>query len=247
MLSTFGYNIRMSIQDLAAEEGQGYKTTQAMVIGGLRKGILSGVLKGGQPLRQGEIAESFGVSRIPVREALRQLEGEGLISFYPHRGAVVSELSFEEAREISDIRVALETAAIRRAIPLLKKEDLERAGEILGVIDRERDLISRWGELNRRFHTTLYAPMNRPRLLALIESQHTAFDRYIRVHLALNDYEKPQWEHYQLLELCRRGEVGGAVELLTRHIEDIADVLYTHLQREQGGNAASSGADPEGS
>jgi DNA-binding transcriptional regulator YhcF (GntR family) len=92
---------------------------QAMIAGELREGILSGVLKGGQPLRQTEIAERFRVSRILVREALRQLEGEGLISFYPHPGMVVSELSYEEAREISEIRVALETMTIRKVIPLL--------------------------------------------------------------------------------------------------------------------------------
>jgi DNA-binding GntR family transcriptional regulator len=114
-----------------------------MIAGKLREGILSGVLKGGQPLRQTEIAGRFRVSRIFVREALRQLEDEGLISFYPHPGMVVSELSYEEAREISEIRVALETMTICKVIPLLSEAEPERAEEVLDTIDREDDLLSR--------------------------------------------------------------------------------------------------------
>jgi DNA-binding GntR family transcriptional regulator len=109
--------INMSMRDLASEAGQRYRTTQAMVAGGLRQGILSGALGGGRPLRQDEIAREFGVSRIPVREALRQLEGEGLVTFYPHRGATVSELPYEEATEIGEIRASSETLALKRALP----------------------------------------------------------------------------------------------------------------------------------
>jgi DNA-binding GntR family transcriptional regulator len=118
--------INMSMRDLASEAGQRYRTTQAMVAGGLRQGILSGALGGGRPLRQDEIAREFGVSRIPVREALRQLEGEGLVTFYPHRGATVSELSYEEATEIGEIRASSETLALKRALPNMTEEDLRR-------------------------------------------------------------------------------------------------------------------------
>jgi DNA-binding GntR family transcriptional regulator len=80
---------------------------------------------------------------------------------------VVSELSYEEAREISEIRVALETMTIRKVILLLSEEEPERAEEVLDTIDREDDLLSRWGELHWRFHATLYAPANHPRLSSL--------------------------------------------------------------------------------
>ena len=226
------YNIHMGIEDLAFDESRRYRTTQDMVAGELRKGILSGVLPGGQPLRQEDIAERFGVSRIPVRDALRRLEGEGMVSFYPHRGAVVSELSYAEAREIAEIRAALEPAAILKAVPALSGEDLRRAGEVLEAIDREEDLASRWGDLNWRFHSALYAPAGRPRLLSIIEAQHVAFDRYIRVHLALTDYVEPQREHYELLELCREGDAEAAADLVARHVQGTSDVLYDHLRRE---------------
>lgn len=223
----------MGLEEIVAEATDRYRTTQDMVAGGLRGAILGGALVGGEPLRQEELAERFGVSRIPVREALRQLEGEGLVAFYPHRGAVVTSLSPLEVEEITEIRVALEPLALRRAIPLMRDEDLERAREILDRIDLEEDLRATWGELNWRFHETLFAPAGRPRLSALIRSQHTACERYIRFHLSLADYDKPQREHRELLELCRRGEASSAEALITRHIQDISVLLLQHLKASQ--------------
>lgn len=220
----------MGLEEVVERASRRYRTTQGMVVGGLRDAILSGVLAGGQPLRQDEIAEHFGVSRMPVREALRQLEGEGMVSFYPHRGAVVSELSYKEVMEIIEIRTALEIMALRKAFPLLGEEEFRRAEEVLHSIDEEEDLVSRWGELNWRFHATLFAPAERPRLLSMIKAQHTAFERYIRVHLALSDYEKPQRQHYELLDTCRSGEEGAAVEQLIRHIQDTGELLLSHLK-----------------
>jgi DNA-binding GntR family transcriptional regulator len=167
---------------------------------------------------------------MPVREALRQLEGEGMVSFYPHRGAVVSELSYKEVVEIIEIRISLEVMALRKAFSLLDEEEFRRAEEVLHSIDEEEDLVSRWGELNWRFHATLFAPAERPRLLSIIKAQHTAFERYIRVQLALSDYEKPQKEHYELLGACRAGEEAAAVDLLTRHIEGTGELLLSHLK-----------------
>lgn len=222
------------MEEVASRASRQYRTTHGMVLGGLRDAILSGVLAGGQPLRQDEIAEQFGVSRMPVREALRQLEGEGLVSFYPHRGAVVSELSYQEVVEITELRLILEPSALRKAFDLLGEEEFGRAEEILEEIDQEEDLGSRWGELNWRFHATLFAPADRPRLLGVIKTQHTAFERYIRVHLTLSDYEKPQREHYELLEHCRKKDLDAALELLSEHIEDTGELLLTHLAKDSG-------------
>lgn len=220
----------VGLEETAARASGNFRTTQSMVAGGLREAILDGILEGGEPLRQEEIARHFGVSRSPVREALRQLEGEGLVSFAPHRGAVVSKLSYHEVVEITELRILLETAAMRKALPMMEDEDIERAREVLHTIDEEADLIPRWSELNWRFHATLLARADRPRLLHLIKAQHDAFERYIRVHLALSDYEKPQREHYELLDLCRRKDTDAVLDLLTRHIQNTSDLLSTHLK-----------------
>ncbi len=138
----------------------------------LREAILRGSYAGGQPLRQDELAAQFGTSKIPVREALRQLEAEGLVTFFPNRGAVVASLSPDEAEEIGEIRSALEAAA----------HDLHRAQDVLDEARDEPDP-TRWSVLNWEFHAALYAPAGRPQLLKLIQQLHRRVDRYMRVTL----------------------------------------------------------------
>ncbi|QBD82525.1 GntR family transcriptional regulator [Ktedonosporobacter rubrisoli] len=224
----------MDIDTLVATARQHYRTTPAMVADVLREAILSGALKGGQSLRQDEIAAKFGLSRIPVREALRQLEGEGLVTFYPHRGAVVSELSLEELQEICEIRVALETLAIRLAIPRLNEEVLQRAEEILDSLDAEGDVLRHWSEVNWRFHSTLYTVAQRPRLLSMIKLLHTQIDRYLRIHVSLLNYRtKGEQEHRQILEACRQRDAERATSLLEQHIKTVEEMLATYLQQGQ--------------
>src|SRR5581483_11927857 len=103
------------------------------------------------------------VSRIPVREALRQLEAEGLVTFNPHRGAVVSSLSLAEIEELFELRADIECELLRRAIPRMSAEQLDRATDVL---DEFQDALeagesARWGPLNWHFHAALYAPAER--------------------------------------------------------------------------------------
>src|SRR5215216_4305615 len=102
------------------------QTIASMTIKALRDRILRGDYPEGEPLRQDAIADELGVSRIPVREALRQLEAEGLVVFNPHRGAIVSSLSLDEIDEVFALRGDIEAGLIRRAIPLLDADDLAR-------------------------------------------------------------------------------------------------------------------------
>ena len=164
-------------------------TTNESIADSLRADILRGKLKSRQALKQDEIAAKFGVSKIPVREALVQLKAEGLITFYPNRGAFVSELSAVEADEIYVMRIALETAVLARAIPSLTVAHLKHAEEILNAIDREEN-IAKWGELNWEFHATLYSPASLPRLMDTIKTLHTNIARYLVIYLAGMDYQK---------------------------------------------------------
>jgi DNA-binding GntR family transcriptional regulator len=184
----------------------------------LRRAISSGEFAPGIQLRQDELAERFGTSRIPVREALRQLEAEGFVTFLPNRGAVVSDLSIDEVVELLEIRIALECHALRLAIPATGDLDLDEAKKILRSYDEEPDP-EQWGAFNWRFHKALYAPCNRPRLLAMIEANYGHVSRFTRALVSrATGKERPQREHYQLLELCRDGEVEKAVRLLREHI-----------------------------
>ena len=206
---------------IAASRNRGaaaHGSTPETVREALRLAISSGDLAPGVQLRQDELATRFGTSRIPVREALRQLEAEGFVTFLPNRGAVVSDLSVDEVVELLEIRIALECHALRLAIPVLGEIDLDEARKILQAYDSEPDP-AKWGAFNWKFHETLYAPCNRPRLLAMIEANYGHVGRFTRTLVSrATGKERPQREHYQLLELCRDGEVEKAVRLLRDHI-----------------------------
>src|SRR6476661_4206337 len=107
------------------------QTLTGMTLDALRERILRGHYPEGEPLRQDAIAEELGVSRIPVREALRQLEAEGLVTFSPHRGAVVSSLSLAEIDELFELRADIEGDLLRRAISKMTNEQLDRATAVL--------------------------------------------------------------------------------------------------------------------
>lgn len=199
-----------------------FRTATAFVEATLRDGILSGAIPGGTPLRQEELAAAFAVSRMPVREALRQLEAQALVDFAPHRGAVVTDISAGDAADNYAIRAALEPAALRLSLPHLTLEDFDRAEGLLAEMDGEPDL-ARLGELNRRFHLTLYARAGRPRLIALVEQHLAAADRYLRFHFAaLGRHHMAQDEHALLLAQARAGDVEAATETIRSHVDKAA-------------------------
>jgi DNA-binding GntR family transcriptional regulator len=208
-------------------------STADLIATSLRADIMQGKLKSEQPLRQDEIAAKFGVSKIPVREALSQLKAEGLVAFHPNRGATISELSAAEADEIFIMRSALETAALRRAIPHLTIADLARAEEILRAIDQEQN-VARWGQWNLEFHATLYHPASLPRLMESVKTLHIKVARYLVILLAGMDYQAAsQSEHRAILEACRRGNIEAATAHLTHHLESASTHLGSFLDPRQ--------------
>lgn len=220
----------MNLSDIAANVLQKQRSTPDLIADALREAIIQGIFIEEQSLRQDEIAKQFGVSRIPVREALRQLEAEGLVKFYNNRGAIVSRLSPSEAQEICEIRIALESMAIKFAIPNLQELDLEKAQSILDSTVTETD-IARLGKLNWEFHSTLYSPAKRIRLLNTIENLHISVERYVRLQMTKMNYlERSHKEHYLLLDACRNKDTSSAVRLLKRHINSAAKELVAYLE-----------------
>jgi DNA-binding GntR family transcriptional regulator len=221
----------MNLGDLAANVLQQQRSTPDLIADALREAILRGIFQEGQSLRQDEIAAQFGVSRIPVREALRQLEAEGLVTLQLNRGATVSALSPAEAQEICEIRSALETTAIQLAIPQLTESDLEKATLILDATNQTTDT-ARWATLNWEFHAALYTPANRPRLLTMIKTLHVNIDRYVRLQMEKMNYlEKSQKEHSQLLDACRQRDAKAAAKVLKRHIDTAGEQLVAYLEQ----------------
>ncbi|UVK44071.1 GntR family transcriptional regulator [Mesorhizobium sp. AR07] len=209
---------------------QGPRTVAEQVANVLREAIASGTLKAGTPLRQDELAEQFGFSRMPIRDALRQLEAEGIVTIHPTKGAHVAGMDSGEISEIYALRELLESEALRLSVPSLAGAKLDEAEQVLDQIDAERD-VGRWGALNRAFHLALYDACGNHRLLALIEAHHNAADRYVRILLSNLDYRnRSQSEHRDLLAACRRRNSDKAVSVLKQHLREGSETLVNAIE-----------------
>lgn len=219
-------------QVLGKVKRPGRKATHEVVAQVLRDAITSGQLKANQPLPQAEIAANLQVSHIPVREALRQLESEGLVTYQQNRGAMVSALSTSEIREIYEIRAMLESGAIRKAVPNLTADNLARAAEILDLAEQAEDGAS-WGALDMEFHALVYHLDDRPRFQELITELLRRVDRYwLSYDLMLKyrrDFEK---EHRELLAALVSRDADRAESLLERHLHTASDRLIAEIEAE---------------
>lgn len=196
------------------------QTAADQVANTLREAIVKGTILSGAALRQDDLASRFGVSRMPVRDALRLLEAEGLVSIHPTRGAFVAQMDAVEISEIFTVRELLESAALRLAFPFLTTGILDQAERIQDQIDEEPN-ISLWGTLNLAFHMTLYNPCHNTRLLSLIEAQHGAADRYVRIFMSNIDFRGISNNgHRGIITACRQGDELLAVQKLTEHLQD---------------------------
>lgn len=196
----------------------------------IRQRILSGQLKGGQPIRQEHLAAELGVSRIPLREALKQLAAEGFVTITSHKGAVVAELSIAEVEELFELRLKLETWLLQLAIPQIEESDLAALEKIVEE-QRRPDILPRWGEINWRFHEIMYLPAGRQITLKLLKNIHDKIDRYLRLEVTMRSgRDRALREHDGLIAFCRARDIQAAVSLLERHIGDTARGLVASLK-----------------
>lgn len=203
----------------------------------LRDQIIRGEIPEGAQLRQDAIATQFQVSRIPVREALRQLDAEGLIAIVPNRGAVVPALSPDDIEELFSIRALLEPEVLKLSIPHLTKDDYSEADAVLRKYVNELrrdDHVSAWGRLNWQFHSILYSRANQPRFMAIIRNVNNNGERYTRLQLYLtHGIKRANEEHHQILEFCRQRDIVQACKLLREHIEYAGESLKQALERKR--------------
>ena len=194
----------------------------------IRQRILAGEWADGSQLRQEALSRELGMSRVPVREALRQLEAEGLVNIEDNKGAVVSQLSLPEIVELLRVRVLLECDVLLEAIPRQTSADIAEAEALLARFEtalRDKD-ISAWGILNAQFHLALYRAANRPQTLAIIEQLHNRTDRYTRMQILLTGFnDRAHREHTQLLELCKQKDAISAAAFLRQHVMNAEEAL----------------------
>jgi DNA-binding GntR family transcriptional regulator len=206
--------------------------TSSVVYSAIKQRIVNGELSGGAALKQDELAREFGVSKIPVREALRQLEQDNLVVFRPRRGAVVTSLSADDLAAILDVRIALECRALELAIPNMVEDDFVIAGGILDEYSQEVEA-EQWSHLNMRFHHCLYAPSGNGHLLNYIRELQERMGAFLRMKVSMaTGLERPHAEHLALLDACRARQVDAAVGILRTHIENPQREVAAHFRRQ---------------
>ena len=217
------------MRNLRIDASLAFQTREEFVAHRLREAILLGQLKPGDKLDQNEIAELLGVSRSPVREALRTLAAEGLVDVFPHRGAAVAELSVDELEEIFLIRRTLEGMAARLSALSMDASEIAELEMILEEIDQISDLDS-WLELNRRFHHTLYEAAGRPRLFSLVENLRNTTAPYVRQFISSVEHiETAQASHRRILAACAAADGALAETETMRHMEAVCEGVLEHM------------------
>lgn len=204
----------------------------------LRKAILQGDFQPGERLIQEELASSLGVSRMPVREALRRLETEGLITLSPHRGAIVKSLNAEDVKEIYELRSTLEEKAVTKSVEHLNVEEISRLEELTQIM-KQSESAEEFVEANIEFHRILikHCPWNR--LVSFIETLWNGFPQQTP-HMVPGQVELSNQEHDSILTAVKDGNAKMAGKLLAIHISRTGDALVKTIQKANSGNILSS-------
>jgi DNA-binding GntR family transcriptional regulator len=203
---------------------------KGVLVESLRGEIILGGLVPGQYLRLEEIAERYDVSTMPVREALRDLEAEGLVTIFPHRGAVVTELSADDLEDIYEVRAVLEAMAARLAVPRMTGVTLDEIEQLADQIDNHMGDVVALVELNHRFHSSLYAASGRRHLQDLIRMLRYRTQHYLRAYVAdLGGMTMAQQEHRVIVEACRQGDAEKAGAVMEKHVRQVGRSLINHF------------------
>lgn len=225
------------------KEFQRPKTAQEAVLDEIRNAISTGRLKPGAPVRQDALANELGVSRVPVREALRILEGEGQVLYQPYKGYAVAKLDLREVTELYMIRGLLESEAIKAGVPLLTDTQLttlETLVEDMEILDDAGiDLLAR---LNHEFHFLIFESCGLTRLIHHIRLLWDASNAYRSVSfLDEHHHQQVHDEHRMLLEAARRRDTAGVVAIQNTHRQGALDFLRHSLQVESHLQSAKNG------
>lgn len=212
-------------------------TAQEAVLAQLRMEIVAGELRPGTPIRQDAIARRLGFSRVPVREALKTLEGENLVTYQPRRGYFVAALDFEELAEVYNVRRLLEGEAVRLAMAKMTGDDIERMEQAAHDIE-EAAASGQFAALaaaNRRYHFALFEPSGQQHLVRIIRNLWDSSDAYRSLYFtAPENREAVNREHREILVAVVSSDVNKVVRLLQVHrdnaLQEIRKLLQTPWQ-----------------
>ena len=195
-------------------------TAQEAVLAELRRMIASGAMRPGERIVQDALALELGVSRVPLREALKILEGEGQVSYQAHHGYVVALLSLSDLLEVYRIREILEAEAVRAAIPLMTAEDIDRFEEAAHDVESAAASVdlSAMTRANRRFHATLIEACALPRLVRIVRQLWDATEVYRAVYYTDEpNRDRAIDEHRRLVDAVKAGDSEQTLAMLDVH------------------------------
>jgi DNA-binding GntR family transcriptional regulator len=208
-----------------------HRTIQAALAATVRDRIIRGELPAGQKIDQHALAAEFEVSRMPVREALRQLDAEGFLTLVPHKGAVVSDLSPAQVEEIYEIRSVLEGLAASLSVKRLTDADLDRLRELVATLRHITD-VHEWTATNGDFHRLLVSRCNRPRLLEQILLLRRQSTPHVRMYVGLlNQDGQADREHSEILRAAVERDAYAVEQLVRQHLLNTGRGVARHLER----------------
>lgn len=206
------------------------RTTADYLVSALRTAIYDGQFADGEELNQVELANFFKVSRVPIREALRQLQAEGLVRIVAHRRTVVAGLNLEEILEFIEMRAVLESFMVRKCAPHLDDAALVSLRRLCDEMDRIADYGPNWVLRNSEFHRTLYRTNASKTVMDLIEQIHLRVERYTRQAGTQSRLREAAAEHRQILYYIEQRDYGAASTAMERHILNTGEAIRDHRE-----------------
>ena len=207
-----------------------------VVFNTLRQAILRGELKPGERLMEIQLANKLGVSRTPIREAIRKLELEGLVLMIPRKGAEVAEITEKNMLDVLEVRRALEELAVKLACERITEEEIQElkdAADAFQKILSEKD-ITKIAEADEAFHDVIFKSTGNDRLIQLLNSLREQMYRY-RLEYLKREEDHPQLleEHQQIIDRITRKDQSEAAELIDRHIGNQVDVMLEMIRHKK--------------
>ena len=223
----------MSREKLSPIRLEGYQPLRDMVFDVLMNAIMQGQLSPGERVLEVQLADEMGVSRTPVREAIRRLELEGFVVMVPRKGAYVAGLSIDDVESVYEIRTALETLAVRLAAQRMEAADYEQLDELAGKMQQtwQEGDVDNWVNLDARFHELLYTFSRNERLISMMSNIMEQLSRYRIISLANVEVRQNSLnEHQTLIEALKRRDSDAAADAAAHHIENTKQSLVNMLK-----------------
>ena len=210
-----------------------YLPLRDVVFNTLRQAILKGELKPGERLMEIQLANKLGVSRTPIREAIRKLELEGLVLMIPRKGAEVAEITEKSLRDVLEVRKALEELAVQLACDKITEEEILQLKRTAKEFEEalKADDVTKFAQADVKFHDVIYKATDNLRLIQLLNNLQEQMYRYRVEYLKRRDFhQKLLQEHQIIIEMIEKRDKAGASERISRHIDNQVEAVIDTIR-----------------